>query len=100
MPPIIVDVVTTLTHLVSQIYDMQTHPIINSRFNPPTPSQARRENEKNLTSSAYEREKARENQYLGVHSPFIHTQGSPYQNPTILEAKTWIERGRKLRRNN
>ena len=61
MIPVIVDVVTTLTHLVSQRCDLQTHLIINSCFNLPTPSQARRDNEKKLTSSASDKEKVTTN---------------------------------------
>lgn len=99
MRPLIADVVTALTYLASQTYDPETHPVANSRFAPATPSRARRDNEKKLTSSASEREKARANRHLGVHSPSIHSQGSPDQNPAADETKTWVERGEKKRGN-
>ena len=88
MIPVIVDVVTTLTHLVSQRYDLQTHPIINSRFNPPTPSQARRDNEKKLTSSASDKEKVTTNRHIGLHYPYIHSHGYPNQNSAAAKTKT------------
>jgi serine/threonine protein kinase len=93
MRPLIADVVTALTYLASQTYDPETHPVINSRFGPPTPSRAKRDNEKKLTSSA------RTNRHLGVHSPSIHAHGSPDQNQAAAETKIWIERGEKKRVN-
>ena len=88
MPPIIVDVVTTLTHLVSQTYYLQTHPIINSRFAPPTPSRAKQDNEKKLTSSASDKEKVTTNRHIGLHYPYIHSHGYPNQNSAAAKTKT------------
>lgn len=98
MRPLIADVVTALTYLASQTYDPDTHPVQSNLLSPATPSRVKKENEK--LSDGYDKEKARTSRRGAVRSPTIHAQGSPDQNASLPESKTWIENRNERKRGN
>uniref|UniRef100_A0A0C9SB75 non-specific serine/threonine protein kinase n=1 Tax=Wollemia nobilis TaxID=56998 RepID=A0A0C9SB75_9CONI len=98
MRPLIADVVTALTYLASQNYEPETHSVQSSRVSPPTPARAKKETEKKFSGGS-DKEKARVRR-VGGRSPTIHAQGSPDQNPLLVESRTSSENRSEKKRGN